>query len=520
MRTNGKYASSLHHSFQLAGDPIFSLSKNVATEQGGIHSIDELDDDLLEWLSMPRHVSRFMVYNNGRIAWWPSAFSAPYLAVVDDLRTAQRRVYQFPDHGKMDSGYKTAMSDQLLVLGREKTIHAWHFERDVLASVVVPEPYKRCIVEGSVVLIVTHYAEVFKWEFGGKLEQMSFSSLGCYQPGPIYLGGLWEAPLEAPNPLIRILRHQGLVLQDTGMLLDFIIHQTNAHVFFIVTKHEGHLIVHEVEHGRLVQSYPLHDGATSSVERWKQIYMYLRWERCDSYGGYRLLYVYLGVNDELSPADLQTPEEPRCGCWRKTGLVSVCFNIYTKLFDVQVHHLLHQHDHEHLGPVPAELHLWDKKIYTSYTPTTMQEGMPITALRSCRAGQDPPHSPADGSVPVYTTSDSSRGILARRHAAFPDRLLYAEDSPAQRTAWRDQIAFGFDVTSQYAPGPVRSSARHMWPFTRPAGNHFQHVQQVIVGDDDFLIYVADGVYMVWSFGDEISVSKAGAGKWAPWRKTQ
>lgn len=503
-RNGGRYMSALHHQMQLLEDPIFSHHPNVPLDQGGITSLNELDKDFLE--SAKTNSSRFMMYNNGRIAWWPDSYSTPYIAVVDDLRKATRKIYQFPDHGGVKRGYKTAMSDKLFVIAKHSSVHAWHFEKDVLGSVVVPEPCERCIAEGSKVLIISRSAELYIWHFRGPLQRVFSDGVRCYQPGPIRMGGLVEAPLQSHSPLFHIPRRQGLLLKGNGMLLDFILHPSLGDVLFVVTMHEGELIVHESDQGKLVKSYPFHTYTTTTVEKWK-FNEYLRWERCDSYGGYCLFSVYLGVDNELSPSDLQNPEKPFCTCGQKTGLVSVCFNIYTKAFRVKCHHFLHSYGLL-VAPVPAALHLWQDKIYMSYTTVEMRAGMPITALRCCLAVQERQDIASDNKIPVFTISESSRGFLTRRHKSFPDVISEFRDS------WRSQVDFGLDLTARCASNSVRSRVKILWNWDTPN----VHQTQTIIGDDDFLIYMVDGVYTAWSFGNEIPVPKEVI-KWAPWIRT-
>lgn len=508
-RNGGKYASALHHRLQLFKDSIFSLSRNVPSDQGGITSTNDLDEDLLDSTKSQVNVSRFMVYNNGRISWWPNSYSTPYIAVVDDLRTARRKIYCFPDHGGLQRGYRTAMSDELLVIARHATVHAWHFDKDVLSSVAIPEQFERCVAEGSNVLIMTRSAELYIWRFEGVLQRISSS---CYQPGPVRMGGLVETPFQSRSPMFHIPRRQGLLLKNNGMLLDLIVHPSLPNIFFVVTMHEGDLIVHEIVEGNPETTYHLHTDTKTTAAQWNEINEYLRWEKCDSYGGYCLFSVYLGVDNELSPSDLQSPNKPFCTCGQKTGLVSVCFNIYTKSFRVQCHHFLHSRALQ-VDPVPAAFHLWQSKLYTSYAPSDMRFGMPITALRCCLATQERQGSVPDGKIPVYTISEDSRGLLTRRHKSLPEKLSDCPELRVEQIDWRRQVDFGLDVTARCASSLVRSHVATLWSWDAPN----VHQTQTIIGDDDFLIYVVDGVYIAWSFRDEIPIPKE-AMKWAPWTK--
>lgn len=507
-RDGGKYGSALYHQMQLSKDPIFSLPRHVPLIQGFITSISDLEEDLPE--SIKPNVSRFMLYNSGRMAWWPNSYSTPYIAVVDDLRTARRTIHRVPDHQGSQRGYKTAMSNELLVIARNTSIHAWHLEKNVLSSIVLPEQLERCIAEGSRLLIITKTAVLYVWTFGGPLQPISSSSIALYQPGPIRMGGLIEAPTQSHSPMFHISRRPGLSLQNTGMLLDFILHPSVANVVFVVTMHQGDFIVHEIEGTKLVKSYPFHANMGTTTERWKGIEEYLRWEKCDSYGGYCLFSIYLGVDNELSPSDLQSPDKPFCTCGQQTGLVSVCFNIYTKAFRVICHHFLHSDD-LHVDPVPAAFHIWQEKLYVSYGSLAMQAGMPITALRCCIAVQDEDQNVNDSKVPVYTISENSQGLITRRKRLSSTELPELPEPRAQRECWKKQVAFGLDVTARCASDSIRSRVETLWNWDSPN----IHQKQTIVGDNDFLIYVIDGVYTAWSFHDEIPVPKE-ATRWAPW----
>lgn len=508
-RNGGKYGSALYHHMQLNKDPIFSLPKYVPMDQGLITSINDLEEDLPE--STKPNVSRFMLYSNGRMAWWPNSYSTPYIAVVDDLRTARRTIHRFPDHDGSPKGYKTAISNELLVIARHTSIYAWHFEQNGLASTVVPEPIERCIAEGSKVLIITKTAMLYMWRFGGPLQPISSSSVSLYQPGPTRMGGFIEAPLQSHSPMFHIPRRPGLSLQNTGMLLDFILHPSIGNVVFVVTMHQGELIVHEIEGTKLVKSYAFHANMRTAAEKWKNIEEYLRWERCDSYGGYCLFSVYLGVDNELSPTHLQSPDKPFCTCGQQTGLVSVCFNIYTKAFRVMCHHFLHSDD-LHVDPVPAAFHLWQEKLYVSYASLAMQAGMPMTALRCCLAVQTGEQNVNDRNVPIYTISEDSQGLLTRRKRHSSTEVSEFPESRAQQSVRRKQVAFGLDVTARCASETVRSRVERLWSWNSPN----VHQKQTIVGDNDFLIYVIDGVYTAWSFHNEIPLPNEAA-RWAPWK---
>lgn len=506
-RNSGKFASALHHNMRVTGDTIFALSKNVPLDQGGLHSTDDAGNDLLKNTSAS--ISRFMVYRSGRIAWWPDPYGAPFLAVVDDFKTASRRIYRFPNHENIQQGYRTAMSDHLLVIARDNVLHAWHLEQDQLASIVVPERLERCIADGTTVLVVSRTAQLYSWKFGGPLWWINMNSLECYQPGLVRLRGLNQL---ISNQFLSP-RRQGLRLGDNGMLLDFILHPDLEHVLFVVTMLDGDLVIHELDHGMPLQSYPLHSDNPNSVKSWKEVSEYLRWEKCDSYGGYCLFSMYLGQSDDLSPSDLQNPEDPFCTCGRKEGIVSVCFNIHTKAYKVTCHHLLPIHSE--LGYVTATFHLWDDKLYTSYASPAMESGMPITALRCCTASQKLQKSTPIGQTPVYSTSKRSQGGLARRNRAplCPERTSSCPNSGAEQEAWQRLIDFGLEVSQNHNKSKNSVNGGALWNWADAGARQVQ----TIVGDGDFLIYVVDGAYMTWSFSDEIPALKTGT-TWTPWKR--
>jgi hypothetical protein len=165
-RTAGKFSAAMHYGFGLAPDDFFQLSKSVPTREGGVHSYESVED--LEANNVQRF-ARFMIYSNGRVAWWPEGYSMPYLAVVDDLRTRMRRVYLFPSRDPSQRGYKTAMGRKLFIIGCETKLHVWHLELNRLESFEVPENFRRCVTEDETVLVVTQNSDVYIWKFGEAL---------------------------------------------------------------------------------------------------------------------------------------------------------------------------------------------------------------------------------------------------------------------------------------------------------------------------------------------------------------
>lgn len=168
-RTTGKFAAAMHHGFGLASEHFFKMGKYVPASVGGVHDFKSVEN--LE-VGDAQRFSRFMMYSNGRVAWWPEAYSMPYLAVVDDLRTRMRKAYLFPDHANSTRGYNTAMGNRLFIMGQDTTLHVWHLELDRKESFSVPERFKRCITEGETVLVVTQYSDVYIWKFGQTVQRV------------------------------------------------------------------------------------------------------------------------------------------------------------------------------------------------------------------------------------------------------------------------------------------------------------------------------------------------------------
>lgn len=73
-QTEGKFAAAMHYGFGLASDEFFQLSRNVPVIDGGVHSYESVES--LE-IDGAHQFSSFMMYSNGRTAWWPERYSMP-----------------------------------------------------------------------------------------------------------------------------------------------------------------------------------------------------------------------------------------------------------------------------------------------------------------------------------------------------------------------------------------------------------------------------------------------------------
>jgi hypothetical protein len=73
-QTGGKFAAAMHYGFGLASDRFFQLSKNVPVAEGGVHSFGSVENLELDYA---QRFPRFMMYSNGRAAWWPEGYSMP-----------------------------------------------------------------------------------------------------------------------------------------------------------------------------------------------------------------------------------------------------------------------------------------------------------------------------------------------------------------------------------------------------------------------------------------------------------
>ncbi|KAI1453914.1 hypothetical protein F4805DRAFT_441832 [Annulohypoxylon moriforme] len=471
-RMSGRFASALHHEMSLEGDQLFTLSKDVPLTEGGVHSYEDVDG--LEFGTDATHYPRFMMYDNGRIAWWPEAYVLPYLAVVDDLRTRKRRAYLFPNNDGEKQGHKTAMSDKLLLMGRGRTLNAWHLELDRLHSTQVPEEFVRCITEGEKILVLTRNAEVFLWRFGQEPQYIDIT--GCYTKGPVGTAHPYNFVLGQFTPSHNI----GSRLVRSGTLLDFIISPTEDNVFFVITYDpapQKELRVNEIHDGQLVATYRLDRSKWADVIVDPGDFSNLRWEKVDSFGGYCLMNAASETPD--------TTREPSCPP-NSSILVSVCFNIYTKTFTIPHYHRIDSHNH---GSV---YQIRNNRIAASDTDSSRGT---VLSLHPCARGANP--SEKYGPTPFYSTTNGgskSNGPLRRQ------RMISDTDE------WDADFVLDFN-------GPLKTSSADITSIYPPL---IRGVRR-LVGDDDFLLLVVRQSYIVWSFGDEIT-GNIGDSRRSLWRK--
>ncbi|KAI0429903.1 hypothetical protein F5Y09DRAFT_245796 [Xylaria sp. FL1042] len=483
-RTTGKFTAAMHYGFGLASDEFFQLNKNVPVSEGGVHSYDSVDN--LE-IDDAQRFSRFMMYSNGRIAWFPEGYSMPYLAVVDDLRTRARKVYLFPNYGESIRGYKTAMSKKLFVMGHDTVVHVWHLELNRLQSFEVPEYFKRCITEGETILVICQSSDIYIWNFGGKLHRIDMHKLPCYPREFVVLGGppVW-------TPRIWLSSQQGLHLRNSQLLIDFILSPTTSGVFFVITlalDESGRLTVHEICNGEIVGTYVMEDRIYSDPRTSER--GLLKWEKLDSFGGYCLVQV---IQEPSTPDDNTHGEA--CPCGRKSRqLVSLCFNIYTKSFTTLRHHL------SELSPWIS--HVWNNRLFIMddqfHRRRSALNRRPVMSLAPCTE-LDAFREKAT-SLPMYTTVRENAPLMYRRR-----RVPFDTGDMGERL----NIELGLDVLQEYSPHPTWKE-----PFI-PSPSEINPGK--LVGDDDFFVFVNSPSYTVLSFGEEFPTKQPTVNESKHWWK--
>ncbi|RYP59583.1 hypothetical protein DL770_010168 [Monosporascus sp. CRB-9-2] len=467
-RMSGKFASALPHSMCLETERFFKLDRSLPHSEGGIHQYGDLQCSGMVSTALYPH---FMMYRSGRIAWWPEAYALPFFAIVDDLRTRTRRGYLFPDNQGTRQGYKTAMSSDLFIMGRGTTVHAWHLKLNCRRSVDLPEDFERCIAEGERVLFISQNAEIYYWMFGGALGHIDANHLGCYSTGRVVMGGLEDFSYRFSSHNI------GLRLRENGMLIDFIIHPALNHVFFVVTLPSNpgrQLTVHEINNNVLVESYSLEHHAISAPNIGDL--GYLRWEKIDRYGGYCLAHAWLDDMDHPSH-NMSQANTPLAGCsheCRMRGLLSVCFNIYTKRFTM-LHHPIAKN-------TPSVHHLWNGHVITNNSNSEREasakgKGL-ILSVNSCinQRGKEMELQ----TVPLYAARPGIDTVLQRR---------YRVDLEAQELGESNNVDHAFNPHQ-------RLGTNRNW------ASEFGSVKR-LVGDDEFLLFVDGADYFAWSFCDDI-----------------
>ncbi|KAK8119482.1 uncharacterized protein PG998_004108 [Apiospora kogelbergensis] len=327
-RSRGRFLSSLHHSMRLEDDEYFTtpLSRALPVAQGAVHEYAAVPDlssssssssfstatnavgrEATEGGAGRGHeytrLAHFVAYANGRIAWWPEAYSLPYFAIVDDLRTRRRRGYLFPGHDKDRRGYMTSLGDTMLLMARGTTLHAWNFADDrggtastaeSLRSVEMPQRIARTLCENETVLIVSQNGEVWLWRprfhDGQPKEEpprkIDITRAHCYVPGHVLsdrydirdvayracrVGLRIQQPSPPPvDPSSFISDQDGLeqAQQTLAMAsrnnnninsvitLDLVLHPARRDIFFLATLQDRTLTIYEFStDGTLLDTY-------------------------------------------------------------------------------------------------------------------------------------------------------------------------------------------------------------------------------------------------------------------------
>ncbi|KAI1822593.1 hypothetical protein F4861DRAFT_514099 [Xylaria intraflava] len=462
-RTEGKFTAAIHYGFGLASDKFFQMRKDIPVSDGGVHSYESVED--LE-ISDSQRSSRFLMYSNGRVAWWPEGYSMPYFAIVDNLRTRERRAYLFPDHGELVRGYRTAMGNTLFIMSRDTKIHVWHLELNRLESFEVPQSPKRCITEGETVLVVSQTSDVYIWKFGQSLQHIDVHRLSCYPKEYLAMGG-------PPVLMPRVWRfsQQGLRLRNSQLLVDFILSPTTCGAFFVITldlDETGKLTVYEICDEEIAATYVLEERIYSDSKTTEK--GLLRWNKLNSFGGYCLVQLI----QEPSASD------DGCSCGRKSReLVSLCFNVYTKSFSVLRHHVG--------GIFTGICHLWNNRLLIMPDPVQGQQATPVRrpvmSLTPC-SGINTSRESTE-SVPVYTTTSEGVPFVYRRRQSKLNIGTLTEGL---------DIEHGVDVLQEFSPKPTWNDAFIPCPSELNPGK--------LVGDDEFFIFVNAPSYTVLKFGED------------------
>ncbi|KAH7031586.1 uncharacterized protein B0I36DRAFT_324242 [Microdochium trichocladiopsis] len=602
-RRHGMFTTALHYGMRLADDQLFRVSLAVPTHEGGVHTVFKDDDDVdsdddmdLDRLfrgnggrsngrssfrptdererksgretashsprRKPATHFRFMMYNNGRVAWWPQAYARPYSAVVDDLRTGVRRMYDFPAHGLRQTGYTAAMSSELLLMGRGCVLHAWHLRLDRLQTATFPRAIERVFVEADRVVAVARNSDVFYWRYGEEEEEAGccWRALdmgdddvddyggrglgGCFARGRVRMSGLVELPPTSPP------HRMGLRLCEDGMLLDFILHPVVMDTLFVVTFSTDHrLCVHEIRDvgrgGRRFATYQPQSDDMTVFEDLSE-HGYLRWEKIDSHGGYCLMMVngeetrwarHRDGGHNLAHAHEQGHDheddsaQPGSPCAQPDAaytVVAICFNIYTREFDFVVYH-----PPWHFA---TSWHLWNGLLFTPDGKTGRDL---VIASRRCSHhstthtySSDEDTSSARGPegprIPTYYTTTEETQVNSRDHATshpkedrpvFARRRRFAMSHADQQSILADSQLPGAasvieHIAHTYSPSEPLPGITGL-PDRSTGGSRenvpLQHRKQRILGDDGLLVFVDDQDYTVWGFGLDLVAEKGNDG---------
>ncbi|KAK1835320.1 hypothetical protein QBC39DRAFT_298783 [Podospora conica] len=512
LRASGHFSSTAHRSLLLDGDPLMVPSLRPPLAAGGVHDratvagLDLADGD-------DEHNARVKLHSHGRLAWWPEAWFLPFFAVVDDVRAGTRRMFLFPGQaygssGEARRGWKTAMGEVLFVMGQEDVgVCVWHLERDEMKRVGLPGAFERCVVEGERILFVgRRRGDVWLWRWGdGAVTVVDVAGLGCYPAGPVAMGGQvnfapFQSATEPPDP--RPGSKVGLRFRDTDVKLDFILHPTDADVFFVITYDDNVLVVYEIVAGKLGDTIVLpreHVAArVLRASRRNNAVHYLRHEPCDAHGGYCLITAWLGS---------RPPEEPICDGTHSddcppSSLGSVCFNVYTKKITAFVHHVVYQGT--------PRMHLWDGLVAVGASgrrkSTDALEAL-VMLLSPCDSSHDfPEHASLD-------VGDEINCLRIPRGAA-KDVVRYEPFHPSvwdvvHRPGRLDRVACALATD-----GWVLEA----WP---PEVALDTEMPEWLSGDERTLVYVVGKEYAIWTFGEGgIAAGPKKEDRWgkAAWRE--
>ncbi|KAK0619596.1 hypothetical protein B0T14DRAFT_519536 [Immersiella caudata] len=287
-----------------------------------------------------------------------------------------------------------------------------------------------------------------------------------------------------PNP--RPAPKVGLRFRDTDVKLEFILHPTDADVFFVITWDEVDLVVNEITGGTLTARVvcPHEHLAYRIMQRSRTVNTvhYLRYERCDAYGGYCLLTAWIG-------------EEPICDCEYPGSMGSVCFNVYTKSFSAFVHHCIYQRT--------PDTHLWDGLLAVEVTGREEGErsGTPQRYLKAVVMML----KPCDGERQIDPT------LRIEEDLPFPVR------SPTGTT---ELLAFSPFELHGIRPRP---QSFYRMAYALEAGGGDKQISltdlkaEWLKRDERTLIYVFGREYTVWTFGEAQEVEKPDKREGRAWR---
>lgn len=469
----GRFSHAMRLGLRLETDHFYKLSRNVSVERGGVHAYAEVREPQPD----AERFSRFRLYCDGRIAWWPEPYALPYIAVVDDLRTRSRRLYSFPHHHENQVGYQAALGDKLFIMGNGCTLHAWHLETDTHHSIEVPYPFKRCVTEQETVLVIAKDSTVYLWKFGGDFRTIDMSSV--YEKAAVTWGDQGDFVPSVLGP-----HRVGLWLRSLSIAIDFIVHPIIEDTFFVVILRSGVLSVHEINSGQLVKSHtmPADMLSRTALETAGQ----LRWEKVDSRGGYNLLSIYPvsrgSAHDDDGLEELCREISCRCQTWWTVGghtLVSVCFNVHTRLFEVTRHQPFTFHQ-------PRTFHIWDQQLLCAGRPYS-PNGWHVTAYKKYSGWNEGKALVSLNFYSTTKTSSSKSHIYTRCIMPSGELELFGLDKEAK--VFHD-VEYVLDANQVHT--------RHRTPLQQQNPDTLR-----LVGDDDFLIFFENGMYMVWCFGDAI-----------------